>query len=70
MLGLARESMKNCEAMMDMLLIIVDRDDAPEVARIRSQTRINTTGDDSALRLQSQYRQGVSDALYYMVQRQ
>jgi hypothetical protein len=54
--------------MMDMLLVIYARDDDPAARNIRSRSRLNTIGEDSTLRAQSQYRQGIVDALQLIIQ--
>jgi hypothetical protein len=59
--------MRNNEANMDMLLALLSRQDAQNAAQIKRTAASNTLTEDSALRAQSEYRQGVVDALTALI---
>ena len=63
-----RSSMHNCDGSMKMLLLLLDHDGSDEAKRIRSEAFAEAVDDDSAVRVQSQYRQGIVDATAAMIQ--
>lgn len=62
-----RSVMRNAKANLDLTLAMIDHDSDPAIRQIRSRAIINTVTDDSALRAQSEYRQGMVDALNWLI---
>jgi hypothetical protein len=63
-----RSAMKNCDGSMQLLLLILDHDGGDQAKPIRSETISAVVDDDSALRVQSQYRQGIVDAVAALIE--
>jgi hypothetical protein len=62
-----RSATRNCEGSMKMLLLLLDHDGSDKAKSIRNETFIAAVDDDSTLRVQSQYRQGMVDVLTAMI---
>jgi hypothetical protein len=63
-----RSAMKNCDGSMKLLLLILDHDGGDQSKRIRDEAFTEAIDDDSALRVQSQYRQGMVDAVAALIE--
>ncbi len=60
-------AMRNCEANMDLLLTMFPEEHEVDSKRIRASAADATLADDSALRAQSQYMQGIVEALHSLI---
>lgn len=63
-----RIAMNNAEGNMELVLTLLALRDEPAAANIRRDARSAAALDDSALRVQSRYKQGIVDALHLMIQ--
>ena len=60
-------SMHNCEGNLELLLLVLSSKDEAAARRIRSEVSKKMVGDDSALRAQSQLRQGTVEVLKLLI---
>jgi hypothetical protein len=65
-----RVAMRHSEANMKLILTLFPRDQAAAASRISTSVSINADTDDSAVRAQSQYLQGIVDGLHVLIENQ